>query len=178
MMMTVHASVSDDATTAATHQLTYRFDRSFIADGLKRDFAWKGFYLLVILIVVEVAVVSIMGGSWGIEMVGIVAGAAVLIAVLLVFKFRSSVRRVYDFWKVQSPSGELRFSADPVGLTVQTDQANSAYEWSDLRRLWRYSDVWLFEVVRNVSVMFPCRAAPDAMKDYMVERCRAAGVRT
>ena len=38
------------------------------------------------------------------------------------------------------------------------------------------SDIWLLEIVKNVSVLFPS-SAPQAARDYVVERCREAGVR-
>ena len=64
----------------------------------------------------------------------------------------------------------------PDAIEVKMPNGTARHEWKGLRRLWRYHDIWLIEIVKMQSVLFPS-TAPQEARDYVVERCTEAGVR-
>jgi len=68
------------------------------------------------------------------------------------------------------------FRFDDDGFDVVVGSATNRYAWRGMRRPWRYPDVWLLEIVKNMSVFFPPQAASDEVQAYVVKRCRDAGV--
>ena len=86
------------------------------------------------------------------------------------------VRRTYALWTRLSPERTICYRIGPTAIEVEMPSGTGRHEWAGMRRLWRYKDIWLLEIVKNVSVLFPS-SAPQAARDYVVERCREAGVR-
>ncbi|MEE9392946.1 MAG: hypothetical protein V3W41_10615 [Planctomycetota bacterium] len=164
------------------HDLKFQFDRQFLRNGLRRDHLWKGLILVGSLFVILALGLSIgifgdeanrSGLAWSLVLLICAAAAAARW-----LRFKRAVDHTYALWLRQSPSQTIRFRAGTDRLTVHLDSGEQSYAWSDLKQLWRHSDVWLFEIVRDVSVLFPPHAAADAMKDFILERCRENGVRT
>ena len=107
--------------------------------------------------------------------------AVLLGAVMIVWRFYALLekvaRRVFDLWTKQSPGGVIRYELDDEGFSVVLENGNSRFSWEGLRRLWRYHDVWLVEILKMQSVFFPPDQAPEEVREFIVERCQAAGVR-
>jgi len=119
-----------------------------------------------------------VSGLEGLSDAGIVMAAALLIVVWRVASvFRRAIDATFELWLKQSPNRRLNFSVDDDGIVVSLEKGSSRYSWGDFRRVWRYSDVWILEIVKNRSVLFPIREAPAEMANYMVDRLRAAHVR-
>ena len=110
-------------------------------------------------------------------MIGAVVAGTVAIACTLAWKLHTASRRIFEFWSKQSPGRSIRYVLDDEGFDVQLEHSSARYTWKGLRRLWRYSDVWIVEIVKNLSVFFPPDAVPAEVREYVVERCRDAGVR-
>jgi hypothetical protein len=160
--------------TTPPFTLTVPFDRRFLWRALRRDHAWILLYAVVIYVILMVLLAWALGESrW---LVGLPIGV-VLLGLVFFLRLRTAVRRTHELWLKQSPSRTVRYLVDAEGLTIDMDHAQSRYAWKDLRRLWCYSDVWLFEIVRMQSVPFPPREAPKEMKAFILDCCRAAGVR-
>ena len=100
------------------------------------------------------------------------------IAAIFVHKFSVATKRTLELMTKTSPDRRMCFEVDDDGVTVRLGESRSRYAWGDLRRLWRYHDVWLLEIARMSSLLFPVRRASQAMQEFIVARCEAAGVRT
>jgi hypothetical protein len=162
-----------------SRQMSYRFDRQFVRNGLKRDHFWRTVYMLALFSVV-VTIVLVYYWSADLHFLGPVlitasVGCVAIIAAAL-FRFHRAVKAVYEFFRKQSPSGVIQYQLDDEALIVEFDNGSSRFPWRDLRRLWRYPDVWLLEIVKGTSVLFPAAAASDEVKAYLVDRCRQAKV--
>jgi len=164
------------ALTPVQHELRFTFDEAFLRAALKRDLAWRGVYATLLLIGVLVVLWLWQGSvSW---MTAAILGAGAVALWLLLFRvWRTSARRIFDLWSTQCPDRTMAFRFDDEGFDVEVGSASNRYVWQGMRRLWRYTDVWLLEIVKNMSVFFPPEAASDEVKAYVVERCRDAGVR-
>ncbi len=161
-------------------ELEFEITRDFVFDGLKRDFLQKSLWLLGALMVVSVLSIALMGGGFSailepVHLAGF-AGAILALIAMLLFKLRRTTTRVLQLFHSQSPSAVFRYQATQEGLRVITDHSTSEYPWADFRCLWCYPDIWLFEIVKNTSVLFPCRSASPEFRRYAVERVGAAGV--
>jgi len=162
-----------------SHELTVRFDREFIRNGLKRDYVWRAIYRVGLIVVLGlVAVLALRRGGYDAAWVPLpFVGLVLVTAARFAIGFRTMVDRTLQLWLKQSPDGTILFRADHEAITIDLEESHTRYNWGDLRRLWRYDDVWLIEVVKNTSVLFPPQDAPEEMKRFIVERCRNAGVR-
>ena len=160
------------------YEFRFQFTRDFIRAALRRPFISLATKFLAIVMALLAGIVFFMtGGHVNVVLVGVMAGGIAIIAAKLVFSFRASVDRTFELWEKQSPTHEMRFALDAESISIQLEHASNCYAWKDIKRLWRYSDVWLIEVATKASVLFPATEAPDDVKGFLVERCRAAGVR-
>ncbi len=158
-----------------SHEFSYTFDRAFIRKGLRRDWVWRGWLIVglyvaagvLITLVSERRVAAGVGFAVGLPFVWWVCARA----------FRQLIDRTFQMWSLQAPDHTMRFRLDDDGFEVDLSKGHVRYSWSDLRRLWRYPDVWALEIIKMQSVLFPPDAASDEAKAFIVERCRAAGVR-
>ncbi len=162
----------------SVHEIRFRFDRDFIAAGLRRDFIWRAALMFAVLIATfAVVVIVVMDNRPTLLAMTIMAAGLGIVSARLLAAFRGGVERTYQLWVKQSPSMEVCYRLDDEAIHIELDHATSRYHWGEFRRLWRYSDVWLLEIVSMASVFFPAPAAPPDACAFLVERCRAAGVR-
>ncbi len=158
------------------HEFEFRFDVPFVKNALRRDFLWRGYLMGGTFFVVMMGVMRLWFGHFDPMISTTCILGSLAIAVSFHYKLGKYARRVCEIWSKQSPSGIIRYELDEEGLTVRFDHAHSRFEWTGLRKLWCYSDVWLLEIVKMQSVFFPPEQVACEAKDYIRERCRAAGV--
>jgi hypothetical protein len=171
-LVTLRGLVSDPV-----HEFSFTFDREFLRAGMRRDHVWRG-WLMAGLYLVFVLTYGFTTRSFDAIFVGV--GAVGLIVIVWAYsrRFRILVDRTHELWSKGSSEAVMSFRLDDEGFEVALSRGSSFYRWADLRRLWRYPDVWLLEIVKMQSVLFPPSAASDAARDFIVERCRSAGLRT
>lgn len=159
------------------HEFQYTFDEPFLRTALKRDIAWRGAYAMI-------AFALLLAGVWlwtrqlSPLTLAIVGAGVVLLWGLLYRAWCLGAVRLVELWSKQSPDRVMAFRLDDEGFDVDVGSAHARYTWAGLRRLWRYSDVWIIEIVKNLSVFFPPEAASEEARAFIVERCEANGVRT
>lgn len=158
------------------HSFEFNFDIPFIKAALRRDILWRGYVAAGGVVVVMVGL-RLWSGVWSKWTTAILAGIA-LGAVIAIHRVLNRIAsRIHELWIQLSPSGVLRYELDPVGFTVIQGSSRSRFEWAKLRRLWRYDDVWLIEIVKMQSSFFPPREVDPEALEYIVDRFRAAGIR-
>lgn len=161
------------------HECEFRFDREFIRRALRRDHFWWSLYRILFFL----GIMALLGVYYGFgifrnsTILGIVGlGLAFLIA--LGFRiYRKSIDITLQVLERQSPDRSIRLVADNDYIALHFQEAHQRYRWQDLRRLWRYPDVWLIEIVKNQSIPVPPDQVPPQMRDFITERCRAAGLK-
>ena len=160
----------------AAHTFTYTFDEAFVRAALRRDVLWRGVYASAALLVV-LGLTWLWAGRLGVLEVAIVLIALVLLWAILLRQLRSGAARLVELWTKQAPDRAMTFRLDDDGFDVVLGASSSRHTWKGMRRLWRYPDVWILEIVKNLSVFFPPDEASDEVRAYIVERCRANEVR-
>ena len=159
------------------HQFEFSFDTTFLRRALRRDLLWKGYVLAGAFVLLAVGL-RVAYGRWEPWVTAVSLGGALIVILRFHALLRQAAKRVDDLWLLQSPSRRVCLELDDEGFDVVMESARSRYRWEDMRRLWRYPDVWMIEIVRMQSVLFPSDSAPDEAREFIVERCRAHGVRT
>lgn len=161
------------------HECAFVFDRDFIRRGLRRDHVWWSLYRVLFYC----ALMALIGLYYGFAVFTAPAMLAILLMGLVAILgvsalvYRKAVDGTLEMLKRQSPDHSMRFVADDEHIAVHFEQGEQRYRWEDLRRIWRYPDVWLIEIVKNRSLLFPPLAASTEMKDFITERSRAAGLK-
>ncbi len=158
------------------HRFEYEFSAAFIGTALKRDMLWRGVYGTLAMLGI-VAVLYVWSGQPRTTTLLVVGFGVVVMLLALYLVWRRAKRQLFDLWSNQSPDHVMAIALDDDGFDVAVGTSTSRYEWQGLRRLWRYDDVWLIEVVKNVSIFFPPSIPSEATRAYIVERCKNAGVR-
>lgn len=158
------------------HEFSFEFDRAFIRAGLRRDYTWRAWAALLGYPALGIAA-SLVFPQFRWLLIGIFGVGGPLVAWLLMRRFERQVDVTLEHWQKLSPSSTIRFVLDDEGFAVEMPHGSSRYGWSGLRRLWRYPDTWLIEIVRKHSVLFPPDAASPEAREFLLERCRTAGVR-
>lgn len=161
---------------APAHEFRFAFDREFLRAGLRRDYVWRAWFVATVYIALGIAG-ALYFPQFRFALVGGFGMAGGLVAVLVMRKFNGLVDATFEHWAKLAPTKSVRVLLDDDGFAVEMENGSSRYAWRDLRRLWRYPDVWAIEIVKMQSVLFPPSAAPDAARDFIIERCRAAGIR-
>ena len=159
-----------------SHELPFAFDEAFVRTAMKRDFwdrAWVGTGLLVLAAVIMCMVMGAAPPS----VLAIFGVGIVIVWVLILSTLRRSARQVVSFWERQAPDRTMRFLFNEEGFEVHIGSTHTSHAWAGLRRLWRYPDVWIIEMVKNVSVFFPPESASHEILAFVESRCRQAGVR-
>lgn len=162
---------------APVHEVSYAFDLALIRRGMRRDILWRAIYAsLVFLFAFGLCMVLLPDMLW---LFGPALGFLSVFALLVLwFGYLKVSQRTLEFWTVQSPDRILRLGFHEEQLVVTTGSGSQRYAWNSMRRLWRYPDMWMFEVVKNVSVFMPPDAASHEVRDYIVRQCEAAGLKT
>lgn len=158
------------------HAFEITFDVPFIKRALRRDLLWKG-YLGAGLILAMAVGLRLWHGAWLPLMTGALVAAAGIIVWRIHHLLTTVARRIDALWRRQTAEGRIRYELDDEGFTLHLGESQSRHAWQGLRRLWRYDDVWLIEIVEMQSVFFPPDQVPAEAREFIVERCREAGVR-
>ena len=160
-----------------TLEFEHEFSKRFLHDALKRDVIWRLWVLVGALLVAVAGIGWLLGTPpWQVPIWPALAAGALAGAIAIPLKFRSLVNRTFDYWERLAPTRKISYRLFPDAIEVTMPNGTARYPWQGMRRLWRYPDIWLLEVVKMNSVLLP-HDAPAAARDYVVERCREAGVR-
>ena len=156
-------------------EFEFGFDEAFIRNAMRRDMIERGLIATGLLTAAGLAACLLDGFDWA--YVAIMGTGIAVVWALLLRVLRKGAQRVLEFWTQQSPEGVVRWRLEEDAFQVQVGTSSSRYAWQGLRRLWRYPDVWIVEIVKNLSVFLPPDALDDETRAYIEERCRNAGVR-
>ena len=162
------------------YECEFTFDRDFFRRALRRDHFWWSLYSVLAF----AGLLLLIGAVWGFaalvhpSTLRVIAIGTLAILLVRYVVYRLAIKQTFALFEQQSPSRRIRFVAHDDELEVIVDQGTQRYRWEKLRRLWRYHDVWLFEIIKNRSMLLDPNAASDEMKNFIVARCEAAGLKT
>ena len=157
-------------------EFSFEFDRAFVRHALRR---WLRRALIAVGILVTLASFTVYAAYRGDSTFMILWAVlmTILVVAIVSYRWRTGQRRVYDLWCQQAPDRRMTYRLDEEGFEVITARASVRYEWERMRALVRDPQAWGIEVVKGAHVYFPPHAASPEQKEFIVERCRAAGVK-
>ena len=159
---------------ASESEFEFTFDRGFLHRAHWRDYYWRPLALSAPLAAYLAYrhFTGTLGGNLGLWI-----GVTILaIFALSLFFYLRRIARVYSTWQRLSPETKtLRFRVSETGIACLTENSQERVEWSKLFRLWIYADVWILEILKMQSMVFPPSAALESTRDQIVEHCRSAG---
>jgi len=175
--MSAEAMNADAGPGETVHAVEYAFDERFVRRVLRRAarrrMLW-GAAVMAVLFVLAAAVSDIDRRLF-------LAAGAIAIPLGCVGGYRLRLRlaggRLYELWSKQAPDRRFRFTFDDAGFWAHAGDSRSRYRWSDVRRLRRHDDLWMLEIAKGIGLFLPPSRASEETRDYVVQRCRAAGVR-
>ena len=159
------------------HEFRFRYDRALVSAAYRPLFVQRSLWFVAI-VGAMVGVNWILGGETPRLLWITVAAFTVLVLARLWQVWRQSVRRTLARWSREAPDGEITVQLADDAVRVRLGTETTRYGWDGLLRLKRRPSVWALEIVEHRQVLFPPDAASPEARDYLVERCRAAGAKT
>lgn len=169
-------AATSETTPDARHEIRFVFDRGLIGAAYRPLFVTRGIFFFAFTGLFLLVNWFLAGAIPQLLLLAVVA-ISIAVPVRLWQVWNQSVARTHDLWRKQAPDGTIRLRLGDDGFQVCLGSGSMRYSWDGLRKLHRRSKVWALEVVKHTSVLFPPDAASEEVRSYVVERCRAAGVK-
>ena len=138
---------------------------------------WKrsvgvGFFVALLIAAIGLVVLVALGqSSWIIGGLGavLVLGTAFPIVVYVVH-YRRSLQK---FHQMDNP--QATFRAEESSFTMVSDIGTTTLQWSAVKELWQFSNVWLLLYSKAQFTTLPLACLPPETQAYIVQCVRAAG---
>ncbi len=109
--------------------------------------------------------------SWLLGATGTIIAIGFLMSVAIYFvHFRNSMSK---FREMGSPKANLRL--EELTFTLASDIGESTMQWSVVKELWQFENVWLLLFSKAHFSTLPLENLPAEMRDFIVERILATG---
>jgi hypothetical protein len=149
--------------TALVRQAVFAFWRRSVGVGF--------FVALLIAAIGLVVLVALGQSSW------IVGGLATVLAVGVAFAIVVYVvhyrRSLQKFRQMDKP--RALFRAEESSFTMISDIGTTTLQWSAVKELWQFSNVWLLLYSKAQFTTLPLACLPPETQAYIVQRVRTAG---
>jgi hypothetical protein len=109
--------------------------------------------------------------SWLVGVLGTVFVAGVAFPTGLYFvHYRNSMRKLREMGSPQAT-----FCAEESSFTISSSIGTTKLQWSAVKELWRFSDVWLLLYSKAQFSTLPVACLSPEMQAFVLQRVRAAG---
>jgi YcxB-like protein len=132
-----------------------------------------GFYLLVLFAMSlgVAALVSQGDRSWLMGLMGMAIGMGYLMLLCLyVIHLKNSMAKLRD---MGSPNATFR--ADEQSFTLESGIGTSTLQWSTVKELWKFQNVWLLMFTKAHFSTLPVANLPADLQAFILERVQLAG---
>ena len=150
------------------------------SENLVRSAVWSfwkrtvgvSYVLVLIAMTCGVAVLAVQGDrSWFLGIMGTVVGMGYLMLVsIYVIHFKNSMAKFRD---MGSPSATFR--ADEQSFTIESGVGVSKLQWSAVKEIWQFQDVWLLLFSKAQFSTLPLANVPPEMQAFILEKVKLAG---
>jgi hypothetical protein len=130
-------------------------------------------FIFVLLAIIAWFVFLLARGdrSWLLGVTGTIIAVGILMSVGVYFvHFRNSMTKFRD---MGSPKAILRL--EDLTFTFVSDIGESTMQWSVIKELWRFENVWLLLFSKAHFSTLPLENLPAEMRTFIVERILANG---
>ena len=158
-----------------SHEATLIYSESLLRQavfGFWRRSVGVGFFVALLIAALGLLVLVALGqASWligGLAAV-LVLGIAFAIVVYIVH-YRRSLRKFRQMDKPRST-----FRADESSFTMSSDIGTTTLQWSAVKELWQFPNVWLLLYSKAQFSTLPLACLSPETQAYIVQRVRASG---
>lgn len=131
-----------------------------------------GFFVALLIATLGLVVLVALGqSSW------IIGGLATVLAVGIAFAIVVYVvhyrRSLHKFRQMDKP--QATFRAEESSFTMSSDIGTTTLQWSAVKELWQFSNVWLLLYSKAQFTTLPLACLPPETQTYIVQRIRESG---
>jgi hypothetical protein len=131
-----------------------------------------GFFVALLIAALGLIVLVALGqSSW------IIGGLATVLAVGIAFAIVIYVvhyrRSLHKFRQMDKP--QATFRAEESSFTMSSDIGTTTLQWSAVKELWQFSNVWLLLYSKAQFTTLPLACLPPETQTYIVQRIRESG---
>lgn len=157
------------------HEATLIYSETLLRQAVFA-FWWRsvgvGFFVALLIAAIGLVVLVALGqSSW------IVGGLAVVLAIGVAFAIMVFVvhyrRSLQKFRQMDKP--QAAFRAEEASFTMVSDIGTTTLQWSAVKELWQFSNVWLLLYSKAQFTTLPLACLPPETREYIVQCVRAAG---
>ena len=164
-----------EALATMSHEATLIFSKALLRRAV---FAfWRrsvGVGLLVALLVAALSLGVLVAqgqASWIVGVLAIVLGLGIAFATAVYIRhYRNSLRK---FREMGAP--QAAFRADESSFTMSSGIGTATLQWSVVKELWQFPDVWLLLYSKAQFSVLPLACLSPEIQAYIVQRVRASG---
>ncbi|HSQ50498.1 MAG TPA: YcxB family protein [Nitrospiraceae bacterium] len=157
------------------HETTLIYSESLLRQavfGFWRRSVGIGFFVALLIAALGLIVLVALGqSSWiigGLAAV-LVVGVAFAIVVYVVH-YRRSLQKFRQMDKPQAT-----FRADESSFTMSSDIGTTTLQWTAVKELWQFSNVWLLLYSKALFTTLPLACLSPETQAYIVQRIRESG---
>lgn len=161
--------------TAMPHEATLIYSKTLLQEAVF-GFWWRSvgisFFIALLIAGLGLGVLVWQGmASWLIAVLGAVLALGIAFpAVVYVVHYRNSLRK---FRQLETPRASFR--ADESSFTMSSDIGTTTLQWSAVKELWRFQNVWLLLYSKSQFTTLPLACLSAATQAYIVQCIRTAG---
>ena len=138
---------------------------------------WKrsvgvGFFVALLIATLGLVILVALGqASWIIAALATVLALGIAFAIVVyVVHYRRSLQKFHQMDKPQA-----MFRAEESSFTMVSDIGTTTLQWSAVKELWQFSNVWLLLYSKAQFTTLPLACLPPETQAYIVQCVRAAG---
>ena len=162
-------------TAPMPHEATLIYSESLLRQavfGFWHRSVGIGFFVALLIAALGLVVLVALGqSSW------IIGGLATVLAVGLAFAIVVYVvhyrRSLHKFRQMNSP--QATFRAEESSFTMVSDIGTTTLQWSAVKELWQFSNVWLLLYSKAQFTTLPLACLSPETQTYIVQCVRTAG---
>jgi hypothetical protein len=131
-----------------------------------------GFFVALLIAALGLVVLVALGqASWIIGALAAVLALGIAFTIVVyVVHYRRSLRK---FRQMNTPRSTFR--ADESSFTMSSDIGTTTLQWSAVKELWQFPNVWLLLYSKAQFTTLPLACLPPETQAYIVQCVRAAG---
>jgi hypothetical protein len=131
-----------------------------------------GFFVALLVAALGLVVLVALGqASWLIAALASVLALGIVFAIVVyIVHYRRSLRK---FRQMDNP--QATFRAEESSFTMSSDIGTTTLQWSAVKELWQFPNVWLLLYSRAQFTTLPLACLPPETQAYIVQCVRVAG---
>ena len=131
-----------------------------------------GFFVALLIAALGLVILVALGqASWIIAALATVLALGIAFAIVIyVVHYRRSLQK---FHQMDNP--QAMFRAEESSFTMVSDIGTTTLQWSAVKELWQFSNVWLLLYSKAQFTTLPLACLPPETQAYIVQCVRAAG---